>query len=301
MAAHDEGRWLVGLIGTGIGTSLSPPLHEREADQLGLRYLYRLLDLTGLGLPATAIGDLLAAARLAGYDGLNITHPVKQLVLEHLDELSPDAAALGAVNTVVFRGGKAIGHNTDLPGFARSVSVGLPDASLDRVVLLGAGGAGAAVAHALLSLGAGTVRIFDTDQRRSQALAGSLSVHFGPNRVSAGRLDHGGAALADALGAADGLANATPTGMHGHTGMPVPAEALRPGLWVADVVYRPLNTELLRAARARGCRVLDGGRMLVYQAADAFRLFTGVEPDVDRMLRHFDTLVSERQGIHAHR
>lgn len=290
--------WLVGLVGSGIGTSLSPPLHEREADELGLRYVYRLLDLDRLGRP---VGDVVAAARLAGYDGLNITHPVKQLVLEHLDELSPDAAALGAVNTVVFRDGKAIGHNTDLPGFARSVTVGLPDAALDEVVLLGAGGAGAAVARALLSLGAGTVRIFDTEPRRGAALAASLSVHFGPNRAAAGHLNHGGTALADALRTADGLVHATPTGMEGHPGLPVPPALLGPGLWVADIVYRPLDTELIRAARARGCRVLDGGHMLVFQAANAFRLFTGVEPDVDRMLHHFDALVSERQGTHAHR
>jgi shikimate dehydrogenase len=289
---------LVGLIGAGIGTSLSPALHQREAGELGLRYLYRLLDLDVLGRPAD---EVLAAARLAGYDGLNVTHPVKQLVLEHLDELSPDAAALGAVNTVVFRGGKAIGHNTDLPGFARGVSVGLPDATLDRVVLLGAGGAGAAVAHALLSLGAGTVRIFDTEPRRGEALARSLYVHFGPDRAIAGALNHGGAALADALREADGLVNATPTGMDGHPGLPVPARLLRSGLWVADVVYRPLDTELIRSARVRGCRVLDGGLMLVFQAAGAFRLFTGVQPDVDRMLRHFEAIVSGRQGTHAHR
>ena len=111
---------LVGLVGTGIGPSLTPALHEREADRLGIRYLYRRLDLDVLGRPASAIGEILAAARLAGYDGLNVTHPCKQLVLEHLDELSPDAAALGAVNTVVLRDGRAVGHNTDWSGFARS-------------------------------------------------------------------------------------------------------------------------------------------------------------------------------------
>ena len=110
--------YLVGLVGTGIGPSLTPALHEREADELGIRYLYRRLDLDELRLPPTAIGDLLAAARLAGYDGLNVTHPCKQLVLGHLDELSPDAEALGAVNTVVLRGGRAVGHNTDWSGFA---------------------------------------------------------------------------------------------------------------------------------------------------------------------------------------
>src|SRR3954454_9969297 len=147
--------FLVGLVGTGIGPSLTPPLHEREADELGLRYLYRLWDLDRLGLPAEGIGEVLAAARLAGYDGLNVTHPCKQLVLEHLDELSPDAAALEAVNTVVLRDGRATGHNTDTTGCAESLARGLPDARVDRVVLLGAGGAGSAVAHALIGLGCG--------------------------------------------------------------------------------------------------------------------------------------------------
>lgn len=284
---RDGTGYLVGLIGSDIGTSLSPVLHEREADALGLRYLYRLLDLDELGLPATAIGDVLAAARLAGYDGLNITYPGKQLVLSHLDELSPDAAAVGAVNTVVFADGKAIGHNTDLTGFARGISVGLPDASLDRVVLVGAGGAGAAVGHALLTLGAGTVHVFDRDPNRGHELATSLAGRFGSDRAVHGHLD----GMADALREADGLAHATPTGMRAHPGVPVPLEVLRPDLWVADVVYRPLETELLAAAAKAGCRVLDGGRMVVFQAADALRLITGREPDPDRMLRHFDTLV----------
>src|SRR5215211_1485412 len=125
--------FLVGLIGTGIGPSLTPLLHEREADELGVRYLYRRLDLDELGLPPTAVGDLLAAARAVGYDGLNITHPCKQLVIEHLDELSPDAEALGAVNTVVLRDGRAVGHNTDWSGFARAFDRTLPEAPLDRV------------------------------------------------------------------------------------------------------------------------------------------------------------------------
>jgi shikimate dehydrogenase len=279
---------LVGLVGTGIGPSLTPPLHEREADELGIRYLYRRLDLDRLGLPATAIGDVLAAARLAGYDGLNVTHPCKQLVLEHLDDLSPDAAALGAVNTVVLRDGRAVGHNTDWSGFARAFDRGLPDAPLDRVVLLGAGGAGAAVAHGLLTLGTGRLTVLDVDADRAGGLAASLAGRFGADRVVGGDLS----GMATAVGAADGLVHATPTGMAAHPGLPLPAELLRPALWVADIVYRPLETELVRTARALGCRVLDGGGMAVFQAVDAFRLFTGVEPDPDRMLAHFTTLVS---------
>jgi quinate/shikimate dehydrogenase (NAD+) len=280
--------FLVGLIGAGIGPSLTPPLHEREADELGLRYLYRRLDLDRLGVPATAIGDVLAAARLAGYDGLNVTHPCKQLVLGHLDELSPDAEALGAVNTVVLREGRAVGHNTDWSGFARAVDRGLTDAPLGSVVLLGAGGAGAAVAHAMLTLGTRRLTVVDVDVQRAAELAGALHDRFGAARATAGNL----ATLPVALEGADGLVHATPTGMAAHPGLPLPAELLRPDLWVADIVYRPLETELVRTARGLGCRVLDGGGMAVFQAVDAFRLFTGLEPDADRMLAHFTSLVA---------
>lgn len=268
--------YLVGLVGTGIGPSLSPALHEREAERLGLRYLYRRLDLGALGLTPEQTGDLLTAARITGYDGLNVTHPCKQLVVPHLDGLDPTAAALGAVNTVVFRDGVAIGHNTDTTGFAQAMRTGLPDVTLDRVVLLGAGGAGAACAHALTQA---HLTVFDHDHTRAADLVRRLG-----DRAEVGT------SLAAALADADGLVHATPTGMTAHPGLPLPENLLDPRLWVADVVYRPLTTALVEAARARGCRVLDGGRMAVYQAADAFRLFTGRTPDADRMLRHFDTL-----------
>jgi len=272
--------YLVGLIGSGIGPSLSPALHHREADRQGLRYLYRLLDLDTLGLPPEAVGDLVRAARDLGFDGLNITHPCKQLVLGHLDALAPQAEALGAVNTVVFDGGRAVGHNTDVTGFAASFARGLPDAPLERVVQLGAGGAGAAVAHALLTLGAERITIVDALSERAAALAASLTRHFGDGRATAGTPDR----LPGLLARADGVVHATPTGMAAHPGLPFPAALLRPELWVAEVVYRPLETELLRTARATGCATLDGGGMAVFQAVDAFRLFTGHEPDSAAML-----------------
>jgi shikimate dehydrogenase len=276
------GGYLVGLIGSDISTSLTPPLHEREADLLGIRYLYRVLDLDHV---EAAVGELVAATRLAGYDGLNITHPVKQLVLQHLDKLSPEAEAIGAVNTVVFADGQAVGHNTDLTGFSRALTTGLPGATLDTVVLVGAGGAGAAIGHALLTLGVADLRVVDLDSARAERLAAALTDRFGPHRASAGT--HGDPGMLDG---ADGLVHATPTGMAGQPGLPVPPELLRPDLWVADIVYRPLETEFLRAARDRGCRVLDGGRMAVFQAADTFRLITGRQPDPERMLRHFDAI-----------
>lgn len=279
--------FLTGLIGAGIGASLSPPLHEREAELHGLRLLYRLLDLNAMNLDVAKTPGLLTTARQMGFAGVNITHPCKQVVLGHLDGLSPAAAAIGAVNTVVFRDGKATGHNTDWLGFAHNMRRGLPGVPMRHVVLLGAGGAGAAAAHAVLTLGADAVTVVDVDRRRADTLAERLRGQFAGKRIMAGDV----ASLEPCLATADGLIHATPTGMTANPGLPLPPDALRPHLWVADLVYTPLDTELLRHARAVGCRTLDGGGMLVFQAAEAFRLFTGVEPDAERMLRHFDTLV----------
>jgi len=278
--------YLVGLIGTGIGPSLSPALHEREAERLGLRYVYRLIDLDDLGAAPERAGALVRAARDLGFDGLNITHPCKQLLLPHLDALDPQAEALGAVNTVVFEGCRSVGHNTDVTGFAASFARGLPDAAIENVMLVGAGGAGAAVAHAMLRLGTGRLTVVDAVPARAAALADSLNRHFGSGRAVTATAGQAGAELARA----DGLVHASPTGMAAHPGLPVPADSLHPDLWVAEVVYRPLRTELLNTARANGCRVLDGGGMAVFQAADALRLFTAREPDSARMLRDFAVL-----------
>ncbi|SEG88059.1 shikimate dehydrogenase [Nonomuraea solani] len=277
--------FLTGLIGSGIGPSLSPPLHEREAACHGLHYVYRLLDTDRLG---SDVGELVRTARRFGYDGLNITHPCKQAVIPHLDELSDDARMLGAVNTVVFDGERAIGHNTDWTGFAESFARGLPDAPTRRVVQLGAGGAGAAVAHALLTLGADHVTVVDADPARATELAAQLAGRYGAERARPAAQDD----LPGLLAGADGLVHATPTGMAHHPGLPLPASLLRPGLWVADIVYRPLETELLKQARALGCRTLDGSGMVVFQAAHAFRLFTGRTPDAERMLAHLTDLVN---------
>jgi shikimate dehydrogenase len=273
---------LLGLIGAGIGPSLSPPLHEAEAAELGLHCVYRLLDIDEPGRGLEATPRLLTAAREVGFDGVNVTHPCKRIVIDYLDELSEDASRIGAVNTVVLAAGRAVGHNTDGIGFARSFQRNLPDVERRRVVLLGAGGAGAAVAHALLGSGVEELAVVDTDETRATAVVATLR-RWSSARVAA----HAPAALPSLLETADGLVHATPTGMSKHPGLPLPAELLRPAIWVADIVYRPLETELLRHARAAGCRVLDGGGMVVFQAAEAFHLFTGEEPDPDRMMEHF--------------
>ena len=283
----------VGLIGAGIQRSLSPALHMAEGAAQGLDYRYDLLDLTLLGQGVEALPDLLARAEAGGYAGLNITHPCKQAVIAHLHTLSDDARALGAVNTVVLRDGRRVGHNTDGWGFAEGFRRGLPGAALDRVLQLGAGGAGAAVAHALLTLGAGQVQLYDRAPGRAALLAAQLAPHFGAGRIAA--LDDPAAAAP----LADGLVNATPTGMAAYPGLPLPEALLQPRHWVAEVVYVPLETALLAAARRRGCRLLDGGGMAVFQAIGAFRLFTGREPDVARMLAHFQRLTTGARGAAA--
>jgi shikimate dehydrogenase len=280
------GSYLIGLIGAGIGGSLSPAMHEEEGRRQGFNYVYRRIDLEVLGLTADALPDLLDAAERLGFDGLNITHPCKQRVIACVDALSDDARALGAVNTVRFEDGRRIGHNTDWSGFAQAFRRGLPGASLERVVQLGAGGAGAAVAHAALTMGARTLTLFDVDPSRAWALAAALQARFPAARIEAGD------ALEQALADASGLIHATPTGMLGHPGLPLPAVWLHPRLWVADIVYFPLVTELIAAARALGCRTLTGGGMAVYQAVDAFEIFTGRAPDAERMAAHFQALVA---------
>jgi len=275
---------LLGLIGYGIQASLTPAMHEREAAKQGLCCIYRRIDLQRLGLGAEALPELLTAAERMGFAGLNITFPCKQAVMPLLDDLSENARALGAVNTVVLRDGKRSGHNTDLFGFAENFRRGLPDATLERVVQMGAGGAGAAVAHALLSLGVGHLTIFDLDAARAERLAADLVGRFGAGRAAAGTDP------AAAMQGASGLVNTTPVGMAKFPGLPLPAKLLRPKIWVADIIYFPIETELLARARALGCRTLDGGGMAVFQAVRAFRLFTGREPDALRVLRHFHEL-----------
>lgn len=280
-------RILAGLIGAGIQASRTPALHELEGDAQGLRYLYQLIDLEQLQLTINALPDLLDAAESMHFTGLNITYPCKQAILPLLDELSDEARGIGAVNTVVFKDGKRIGHNTDCLGFAEGFRRNLSDVPRQRVVQMGAGGAGAAVAHALLAQGVSQLSIFDVDLARARDLVDNLAQRFGPGRAQVG--NH----LENAMAEADGLVNTTPMGMAKLPGTPVPSALLRAELWVAEIVYFPLETELLRSARLLGCRTLDGGNMAVFQAVKAFELFSGEKPDVQRMLAHFHSMTDQ--------
>ncbi|MDO3434980.1 shikimate dehydrogenase [Rhizobium sp. CBN3] len=275
-----------GLIGSAIQASLTPAMHMEEGAAQGLDYDYELIDLVKLNASPADLPRLVADAEARGLAGLNITHPCKQLVIALLDELSPEARALGAVNTVVLKDNKRFGHNTDWWGFAESFRRGLPQADLSSAVQLGAGGAGVATAYAILTLGLKRLTVFDREHERAVDLAETMSALFPDASITAGN------DLEAAMTDASGLIHATPTGMAKYPGTPLPPELLERRHWVAEVVYFPLETELLQQARQRGCRTLDGGGMAVLQAVGAFRLITGREPDAARMLAHFKTMTT---------
>jgi shikimate dehydrogenase len=256
-------------------------MHENEAAHQGLSLTYTLIDLQALSLGPEALGDLIAWAEASGFAGLNITHPCKQAATAFVDSLS-DAAAIGAINTVVFEDGQRIGHNTDCSGFAASFTEDLAGVKTDAVILLGAGGAGSAVGHALLRCGVASLAIHDVDHARADRLADALVRRFGPGTA------HAVSELSEPLSVCDGLVNATPIGTDEHPGMPLDAALLRPDLWVVDIIYFTIETDLLSCARRIGCRTISGRGMAVYQAAHAFALFTGRTPDVARMRSFFD-------------
>jgi shikimate dehydrogenase len=271
---------MAGLVGRGIQASRTPLMHAAEGARIGIGYEYRLIDFDMLALGDSDFPLLVSAARRAGYAGLNITHPFKQQVIGCIDVLAPEADAIGAVNTVAFRDGLAVGHNTDFFGFTEAFSREMQGADLRNAILIGAGGAGMAVARALIDLGADDLAVVDLDQAKAQRLVERL----GRGRaVSASDLD----ALVDTAG---GLVNASPIGMTKYPGSPVDTALLRPEMWVADIVYFPAETELLKNARAVGCRTMAGVGMAVFQAVRAFEIITDRSPDAGAMTAHFHSL-----------
>ncbi|NGO50758.1 shikimate dehydrogenase [Allomesorhizobium camelthorni] len=285
--APDPPRILVGLLGRGIQLSRTPVMHEAEGRAQGYAYIYRLLDTDRMGDAPPSLVSILAFAEYFGFDGLNVTFPYKQEIMPLLDGLSEAAEALGSVNTVVLRNGRRIGHNTDMWGFKESFRQGMSGAVRSSVLLLGAGGAGAAVAHALLDSGVELLLLSDVEQQKAATLAARLASRFGADRLAVV------SNLGSAAARVDGIVNATPVGMAKLPGIPLDPKLLRPECWVADIVYFPLETELLAQARRRGCRTLNGEGMAVYQAARAFELFTGSSPDVDRMKAAFAAYIGE--------
>jgi shikimate dehydrogenase len=278
---------LLGLIGTNIMGSLSPALFADAFVAAGIDGFYHLMDVDRL--LDRRLAKLLDAAKATGFAGINITYPFKLEVIAHLDAVDPEAAQIGAVNTVAIGPeGRTAGYNFDRRGWRSSFeeSLGRNSAKNATVVLVGAGGAGRAVAFALMDLGVALLIIHDRDRTRANALNAVIARNYGAPccRVSS--------ELERDIAAAQGVVNATQIGMRGFPGNPVPVSALKASLWAADVIYTPIETEFIKAAAANGARVLNGGGMCVHQAVEAFRLFTGIEPDVARMHRAFATALA---------
>jgi len=254
-----------GLVGNPVGHSLSPPMHEAAYDALGMDARYLAFE--------PDPGDLRRAihgADALGFRGLNVTIPFKQDVLAHVD---PDdlAARIGAVNTVDFAADPPSGHNTDAAGAIRALTSHDVEVDGRDAVVVGAGGAGRAIAFALADAGA-TVAVANRTVERARSLAEDVPVATG----------YGLDVLGSIVAEADLLVNATSVGME-EDRSPVPAEALHPDLAVLDAVYRPLETRLLREAADTGATTVDGAWMLLYQGAEAFERWTGRDAPIDAM------------------
>ncbi|MGB8397641.1 shikimate dehydrogenase [Bradyrhizobium sp.] len=276
-------RFLTGLLGAPIASSAAPAMHERAAAALDLCCHYHLIEIAGATREELSV--LLEGVRRLGFAGINVTFPYKEAVVDLLDELSPAAALIGAVNTVVVRDGRLTGHNTDTTGFARAVSELVSASSHGDIAVIGAGGVGKAIAFALAGLGVAGLRIFDRETAKATQLAAQLQGHV---RTSATH------SVEDALHGVAGVVNASPVGMLPSLETPVPDHLLHAGLWVADAVYTPLWTPLLKAARARGATVMTGRELAINQAADAFELFTGFAPSPAEMGIAFDGVMAKR-------
>jgi shikimate dehydrogenase len=275
---------LVGLVGEGIGLSRTPAMHEVEGAHFGLRYVYRLLDTDCMGTPPPDLAQIIRAAEIAGFAGLNVTYPYKRQAIDLLDNLSDKARRIGAVNTIIFKDGKRYGDNTDCSGFSDCFRLEMSNTPRDNVLLLGAGGAGGAVADAILDNGVKRLCIHDIEPENAAGLVRRLAGQVGDDRVELVK------DIRAAVGAANGIINATPVGMAKLPGTPIPVELLRAGHWLIDIIYFPMETEFLGAARKLGCRAMSGSGMAIYQAARAFELFTGFAPDPMRMKASFENL-----------
>lgn len=276
---------LVGLIGRGTALSRTPRMHEVEGARQGLRYVYRRIDPAEMAA-TPSFEDMLRSAEICGYAGVNVTHPYKQEAVAFLDEMSEEARAVGAVNTIVLTDGRRVGHNTDLSGFAESFRRTMGTEPIGRVLLVGAGGAGSAVGHALLAGGVESLLIADINRAGAQRLVAALEGRFGSGRALL--VDEAEAVV----GAVDGIVNASPIGMADHPGTPLPVSLLDARHWVIDIIYFPMETEFVRAARLAGCRAATGAGMALFQAVKAFELFCGLPADPDAMRVTFDSFGS---------
>lgn len=269
---------VAGVIGWPVRHSLSPPMHNAAFAALGLNWVY-----VPFAVAPEQIAACVASVRALDLAGLNVTIPHKPAVMPYLDELGPEAAALGVVNTIINREGRLIGRSTDGAGFVRSLQEIGGDVAGQPVALIGAGGSARAVALAVCQAGASRLVVANRTVEKAEALAEMIGGLVPACETVAVGLE--GPAAAAAVSGAAVVIDSTAVGMYPHADVPpvVPAEWLQAGQIVCDLTYRPRETVLLRAAASRGARTLDGTGMLVHQGALAFEYWTGQVAPIEVM------------------
>lgn len=280
---------LVILLGNPLSHSVSPAMHNRAFEQLGLDYCYMPVEVNGKNLAQVFSG--LARMNVAGF---NVTIPHKINILQYLDALDPLAATIGAVNTITVKEGKTTGYNTDGEGFIRSFSQQTNSTVAEkRFLLLGCGGAARAIAMTLAFHGAGKIYLHNRTATKASELADEINKKIRPCAEPADRSPEN---LRMAIAGSDVLINCTSLGMHPHQDtLPIEESLIDSHLIVADIVYNPLMTRLLKAAEDKGCTIVPGLGMLIYQGAAAFKLFTGVDPLIEEMAEAAHSLMAAKQ------
>jgi len=268
---------VVGLFGYPVRHTASPAFQNAGFRAAGLDWIYLPFE-----VHPDDLGEAIAGIVALGFRGINLTIPHKQAVMDYMNEIRPEAAIIGAVNTVDIKGGRLKGYNTDGRGFAKSLK---EESGVDlagkNLFVMGAGGGGRAVAVQAALDGAASVSICDSDETRSKSLASAIDVGVRPG--AARLVSHHQPSIREALRNCEIFADATPLGMRSGDPTSIEPDWLSPSTLVYDLVYDPPETPLLRAAKERGCRTQNGLGMLLYQGCIAFEIWTGVSAPVEPM------------------
>jgi len=262
----------VGLLGKGLAKSQSKNLHELLGELYDVPIVYQLLDMADRS-DSISVHSELKKCMIEGYRGLNVTHPYKREAFAEVTPVTGLSSVLTSVNTVLFEKDRIWGDNTDFSGFIQAFQNRFGrDYLPGRVLLIGAGGVGVAIAAALCRLKVQELIVYDTCIESAKTLVQLLSESGGVARVANPN-------LADEMKQARGLVNATPLGMYQYPGNPFPVSGMGGQEWAFDAVYTPEKTEFLAECQQRSISVLSGFRLFLYQGLDAFRIFTGITPD----------------------
>lgn len=262
----------LGLIGNKLERSRAGHLHELLGCHYGLSLSYTLMDQAGR-LDTVDIDEELERCREEGFRGVNVTHPYKRDAFTCVQTVPSFPTGLTSVNTVIFEPERRIADNTDYSGFCTAFRTCFKEQKPGRVLMLGAGGVGLAIAYGLKTLGVTELAVFDTNKETASNLVSQLNTTGNRARIA------NGDELLKEMEAADGLINATPIGMFQYPGNPFPAAGFRQQKWAFDAVYTPENTEFLQSCRTGGIATLSGFQLFLYQGIHAFERFTTIRPD----------------------